>query len=85
MIYLALNVFAFAIFGLDKRRAMTGGGRIGEWTLLFSALLGPFGAYSGMRLFRHKTKRLKFKLVPAFLFLHIALMVYVLIFGVILT
>lgn len=85
LIYLALNVFALVIYGLDKGKAMRGGRRIGEGALLFSALLGPFGAYSGMRLFHHKTKKLKFKLVPAFIFLHLALIVYVLIFGVTLT
>jgi uncharacterized membrane protein YsdA (DUF1294 family) len=78
-------VFAFTIFGLDKGKAMRGGRRIGEGTMLFSALLGPFGAYSGMRVFHHKTKKLKFKLVPVFLILHIALIVYVLIYGVTMT
>jgi uncharacterized membrane protein YsdA (DUF1294 family) len=82
LIYLALNAFAFVIYGIDKGKAMRGGRRIGEGTMLFSALLGPFGAYSGMRLFHHKTKKLKFKLVPAFLILHLALIVYVLFFGV---
>jgi uncharacterized membrane protein YsdA (DUF1294 family) len=78
LIYLALNVFAFVIYGLDKGKAMKGGRRIGEGAMLF-------GAYSGMRLFHHKTKKLKFKLVPGFLLLHLALIVYVLIYGVTLT
>jgi len=85
LIYLALNAFAFVIYGIDKGKAMRGGRRIGEGAMLFSAFLGPFGAYSGMRLFHHKTKKLKFKLVPAFLLLHLTLMVYFLIFGVTLT
>jgi uncharacterized membrane protein YsdA (DUF1294 family) len=85
LIYLALNAFALVIYGLDKGKAMRGGQRIGEGALLFSALLGPFGAYSGMRLFHHKTKKMKFKLVPVFLLLHLALIAYILIYGVTLT
>ncbi len=82
LIYLVLNLCAFVIFGLDKGKAVMGRWRVGESTLLFSALLGPFGAYSGMRLFRHKTRKLRFKLVPAFMLLHLALIAYILIFGV---
>ncbi len=80
--YLILNVAAFALFGFDKGQAIGGRWRIKERTLLLVALLGPFGAMLGMRLFHHKTKLLKFKLVPIFLLVHIALIIYIMVNGV---
>jgi uncharacterized membrane protein YsdA (DUF1294 family) len=77
--YFILNLLAFALYGLDKGRAIRGGRRIKEISLLLAALLGPFGAYLGMKIFRHKTKILKFKLVLIFLLLHAALIVFILI------
>ena len=67
-IYLALiNLTAFIIYGLDKRRARRGAWRIPERTLiLLAALGGSIGAYAGMRVFHHKTRHNKFKYgVPA--------------------
>ncbi len=79
--YFILNVIAFVVFGLDKGKAVAGGRRFEERTLILAALMGPFGAYSGMRLFHHKTRKLKFKLVPIFLLLHALLIAYLLIYG----
>lgn len=67
-IYLVvINIAAFALYGIDKKRAVRKEWRISEKTLLVLALAGgALGAFSGMWLFRHKTKRLKFNLlVPA--------------------
>lgn len=63
----ALNLASFALYGADKRRAVRGGRRIPERTLLLSAaLFGGAGALAGMYVFRHKTKHVKFTvLVPA--------------------
>jgi len=68
------NIIVFAMYGLDKRNAKRGGSRISEKTLLLStALMGGLGALVGMNLFRHKTKRLKFKIgVPLLLIVNIA-------------
>ncbi len=74
----AMNLLAFALYGIDKLKAKRGAWRIPESTLLLVAFLGgSLGAFLGMELFRHKTKHAKFKiLVPLFLILHIALGVY---------
>ena len=76
----AVNLAAFALYGLDKWKAKRGAWRVPEATLLLVAFLGgSAGALLGMELFRHKTKHWKFKiLVPLFLILHIALGIYIL-------
>ena len=73
---MVLNIIALIIFGVDKLKSVRGGWRISELRLLLVALLGPFGAYAGMRLFRHKTRKVKFILVPIFLFIQLCLIVY---------
>ena len=63
---LALNVLAFGLYGLDKRRARSGRRRIRERTLLLVAALGgSAGAWLGMRLWHHKTFILVVQLVVA--------------------
>ena len=60
---LALNLLAFGLYGLDKRRARSGRQRIRERTLLLAAALGgSAGAWLGMRLWHHKTLHLRFRL-----------------------
>lgn len=63
LIYLALiNIAAYAVFGWDKHKARWGGWRIPEKTLLLLALAGgSIGAWIGMKVFRHKTRKAKFK------------------------
>ena len=57
----AMNVLAFAAFGIDKRKAEAGDYRIAESTLLMLALLGGTpGAYAGRATFRHKTRKQPF-------------------------
>ncbi len=57
------GIVSFLLFGIDKGRARRGEWRIPERILLGSALLGGgLGALLGMRVFRHKTKHLKFLL-----------------------
>ncbi|QSZ68060.1 DUF1294 domain-containing protein [Methanofollis aquaemaris] len=71
-LYLLLNLGAASVFWNDKRKARAGRWRTSENLLLVVAFLGPFGAWWAMRRFRHKTQKPKFKLVPAFLFVHLA-------------
>ena len=60
---LAMNLFTFLAFGWDKRRAKRNARRTPEATLLTLSWLGGFpGGWVGMNLFRHKTKKLSFKL-----------------------
>jgi uncharacterized membrane protein YsdA (DUF1294 family) len=77
LIYLMiLNLISLTIFGVDKLKSISGGWRIPEQQLLLAALFGPFGAYAGMIIFRHKTRKTKFFLVPIFLFIQLALIAY---------
>lgn len=73
--FLIINILAFALMGIDKRRAQRDMYRIPEKTLLLTALFGgAFGALIGMNHFRHKTRHWYFKYgIPFFLILHIAL------------
>ena len=58
---IAMNLVAFAAFGLDKAKAQRGAWRIKESTLLtFAFLGGTLGAYAGRRAFRHKTRKQPF-------------------------
>ena len=58
----AINLIVFALYGVDKRRAIRGAWRISERTLLTGTwLLGGVGAWIAMRAFRHKTKHTAFR------------------------
>ena len=70
------NVVSLIFFGVDKLKSMRGGWRIPESRLLLAAFFGPFGAYAGMLLFRHKTRKTRFLLVPVFLLIQSSLVVY---------
>lgn len=77
IICLALwNIIVFFTYGADKLRAKKRMRRISEQTLITSAFLfGSIGALSGMYIFRHKTRHLKFRiLLPLALILNIALL-----------
>ncbi|MDC1142565.1 DUF1294 domain-containing protein [Planctomycetota bacterium] len=61
---------SFLMFGFDKYRAIKGKFRIRERTLLLSGIpFGLVGMLLGMRAFRHKTQKRKFKRwIPAVAF-----------------
>ena len=75
------NFITFIIYSIDKSRAAKGKWRTSEATLLACAfLMGGFGAALGMRLLRHKTKHLKFKiLMPLAIIVNIGVVVLILI------
>ena len=61
------NIIVFVLFGVDKGKAKRNKWRISESALIACALLmGGIGAFLGMKLFRHKTKHLKFRLLIHF-------------------
>lgn len=67
IIYLTvINLTAFLLYGVDKQKAKKNLWRIPESSLLlFSLLGGGIGSIIGMKFFKHKTQKLKFKiLVP---------------------
>ncbi len=76
--FILVNGVSFAIFSNDKRKAENNTWRTPESTLLFCAFLGPFGAYAAMKICHHKTSKTKFLLVPAFIILQLALIIYLL-------
>ena len=71
---LLFSLISFVLFGIDKYKARHGLWRISERTLLLSAFFfGGIGAFLGMRVFRHKTQHLCFRiLVPVFMVLQAA-------------
>jgi uncharacterized membrane protein YsdA (DUF1294 family) len=71
-----VNAVSLLLFGVDKLRSMRRGWRIPESRLLLAAFFGPFGAYGGMLLFRHKTRKIRFLLIPVFLLIQSSLIVY---------
>jgi len=74
-LFLALNLFVFSIYFLDKQAARHGRRRISERTLLTLALIGgSFGAVAAQQFLRHKTKKEPFRsILIGILILHGAL------------
>lgn len=70
-VYCLLNAAVFGIYGIDKIKAKADFWRVPEKTLLGMAVLAPFGAFAGMMIFRHKTKKKPFPIfVPALAIIH---------------
>jgi predicted MPP superfamily phosphohydrolase len=62
LFFVLANLFTFFLFFLDKRKATKGKWRISENVLIFFTLAcGGFGAFVGMWLARHKTRKTKFR------------------------
>lgn len=72
---LIVNLVSFLFFEWDKSKAEKGSFRISERTLMSLAILGgSIGALAGMYTFRHKTRKLKFRIgIPVILILQIML------------
>ena len=75
---LAVNIATFLLYGIDKYKARKGRWRISEATLLMMAVIGgSIGAWSGMRLWHHKTMHKKFKYgIPIIIILQVTIAVY---------
>jgi len=80
IIYIVLiNLCSFLFYRLDKKKAEKGAWRIKETTLLLLSLLGGgVGSIIGMRVYKHKTKKIKFTVgVPVLTIISIALIILV--------
>lgn len=80
LIYLlAINVFAFFLYGIDKWKAKRSKWRIPEMTLMSIAVIGgSVGAWIGMKVWHHKTMHKKFKYgIPLILFAQIAIVLFI--------
>ena len=75
---LAINIATFFLYGIDKYKAKKNQWRISEATLLLMAVIGgSIGAWSGMRLWHHKTMHKKFKYgIPIIIILQVTIAVY---------
>jgi uncharacterized membrane protein YsdA (DUF1294 family) len=77
VLYLILNLISFLLYYVDKRKAVKGRYRISESALITAGLIGPVGALAGMKVFRHKTQKTKFKLIYLFLMIHLVLIAFI--------
>ncbi|MCQ6278328.1 DUF1294 domain-containing protein [Bacillus sp. EB600] len=79
--YLVMNLIGLFIMRDDKNRAIHHQYRISEKTLWITAFFGgAVGTTAGMKLFRHKTKHLSFKMgFPALAVIEIILFIVLLV------
>lgn len=77
--FVLINLTAFSLMGIDKRKAIKGAFRIPEATLFTVALIGgSIGSIIGMYTFRHKTRHFSFVYgMPAILILQIVLIILI--------
>ena len=73
-----INLLGFAIMGIDKKKAKMGNRRIPENTLFAFTFLGVgIGTIAGMYTFRHKTRKLSFKIgMPLIVILEISIYIF---------
>ena len=78
VVILLIELAVFIIYGVDKLKAKKGSFRIPEATLIIAALFGPVGAFLGMHIWHHKTRKPKFFItVPVFLVIRVILVILV--------
>jgi uncharacterized membrane protein YsdA (DUF1294 family) len=78
ILFLALNLITFFVYGIDKWKAKKGKWRISEATLLILAAVGgSIGAWCGVKVWHHKTLHKKFRYgIPAIIILQIAAIIF---------
>lgn len=78
LVYLIINLVVFAMYGIDKWKAVHDKWRIPENTLISGALFGVVGAILGMVVFHHKIRKPKFYItVPLILIIELVCTGYV--------
>ncbi len=77
--FIIWNLIVCIMYGIDKHKAKKDKWRIPEKTLILCAVFfGAIGAYAGMKLFRHKTKHMKFQIIiPVLAIINFALLVVI--------
>ncbi len=60
LVIVLINLVPFILFGVDKIKAVNKTWRISEKSLLKISLIGPFGSFLAMKVFRHKIKKPRF-------------------------
>lgn len=76
---ITINLIAFILYGVDKKRAIRNEYRISERVLLWMARIGGgIGCWLGIKMFKHKTKHTKFRIVvPLWIMVWTAVIVFV--------
>lgn len=76
---IVINVITLMMYGIDKWKAKHSKWRIPEATLLIMAAVGgSIGAWTGIKLFHHKTLHKKFKYgVPAIFLIQLGIVVFI--------
>ena len=75
---IVINIITFAVFGIDKKKAIDGKFRIKELTLfVLSFLGGSLGGLIAMHTFHHKTRKWYFKFgIPLILIVWVAMIAW---------
>ena len=70
IILLVINLFSFALVGIDKRKSISGSERIPEaWLFFIAVFFASAGVFFGMLIFRHKIRKAYFPIGIGFLLL----------------
>ena len=78
ILFLIVNLVVFAMYGIDKWKAIHHKWRIPEATLIGVAFFGVVGALLGMIVFHHKIRKPKFYIsVPFIMILEVASVIYI--------
>lgn len=75
---IAVNLVTFVTYGIDKYKSIKRKWRISEATLLTMAVVGgSIGAWTGMKVWRHKTMHKKFTIgIPIVFVIHLFIVIY---------
>ena len=75
---IAVNLVTFVTYGIDKYKSIKRKWRISQATLLTMAVIGgSIGAWTGMKVWRHKTMHKKFTIgIPIVFVIHLFIVIY---------
>ena len=75
---IAVNLFTFFLYRIDKSKARKNQWRISEFQLIVWAIVGgSIGAWAGMQFWHHKTKHVKFRIgIPVIILIQLLLLFF---------